>query len=75
MAERTHVKITGADYARNMILECLEELRRRLDEERQSAEASTRQAADKEKRKLLRGREQLEKDKGALLNEREQRRH
>ena len=36
---------------------------------------SARQAADKEKRKLLRAREQLEKDKGALMDKREERRH
>ena len=54
----------------------LEELRRRMDEERQSAEASARQAADKEKRDLLRPSEQLNKDRGALMDEREeQRRH
>ena len=54
----------------------LEEIRRRLDEERKSAEANARQAADKEKRELLRAKEQLEKDKGALMDEsEEQRRH
>ena len=47
-----------------------------MDEERQSAEVSARQATDKEKRELLRAREQLEQDKGALIDEsQEQRRH
>ena len=45
-----------------------------MNEERQSGEASARQAADKEKMELLRAREQLEKDKGALMDEREEQR-
>ena len=48
----------------------LEELRHRMDKERQSAEASAQQAAIEEKRELLRAGEQLEKDKGALMDER-----
>ena len=49
----------------------LEQLRRRVDEERQSAEASTGQATEQEKRKLIRAREQLETNKGAFVDERE----